>query len=366
MPHRIRQDHGRFREIVRGRIKADLGRYVQHDELLARHGKDLVSIPVPAIELPRFRFEDRQLGAVGQGEGAAGAGGPGGAPGDGRGGLGPGQHLLEVDVTLDELADLLGEALALPRLRPRGHERVLVTRPRWRSVAPTGPESSRHFRRTYRRALRRHIASGTYAPGRPVVVPERRDRRYRASRGVPVPETNAVAIYMLDVSGSMGDEQKAIVRTAAFWLDAWLRRHYPGLVTRYLVHDAAAREVDREAFFRTREAGGTVISSVYGLALEIIEADYPPPGWNVYPFHFSDGDNSSDEDTQACLALLRERLLPAVNQLCYGQVRSPYGSAMFLQALRDGLGSREDLACADIPDRAGILPAIQAFLGRGR
>ena len=31
-------------------------------------------------------------------------------------------------------------------------------------------------------------------------------------------------IYMMDVSGSMGDEQKEIVRIESFWIDTWLRR----------------------------------------------------------------------------------------------------------------------------------------------
>ena len=41
-------------------------------------------------------------------------------------------------------------------------------------------------------------------------------------RTVHKPETNAVVIYMMDVSGSMGEEQKQIVRLTAFWLDTWL------------------------------------------------------------------------------------------------------------------------------------------------
>lgn len=364
MPDRIRKDHGRFREIVRGHVKNDLGRYLQHDELLGRRGRDLVSIPIPTIELPRFRFADRQQGGVGQGGGQPGDG----LPGEGAGGAGqaPGHHLLEVDVSLDELADLVGEALALPRLRPRGHERIVVTRPRWRGVTPTGPEALRHAKRTYRQALRRQLASGAYEPGQPRVVPERRDRRYRAPRATQRPESNAVILYLLDVSGSMGDEQKATVRTLAFWLDAWIRRHYRGLVTRYVVHDATAREVDRETFFHTREAGGTVISSAYRLALEIVEADYPGPDWNVYAFHFSDGDNSSDEDSQQCVSLLGERLLPAVNLFGYGQVRSPYGSAQFLGVLRSGLGEHPGLSLAEVADRAAIPQALQTFLGGGR
>ncbi len=369
MPHRIREDQARFRDIVRGRVKQELGRYVQQGELLARRGGTVVSIPLPSVELPRFQVDGRQRRGVGQGEGEPGQPLPGqAAPGGGAGpaGLAPGAHALEVEFTLDELADLVGEALELPRLQPRGAARVVAGRPRYTGVAPTGPESLRHFRRTYQQALRRQVASGGYDPGRPLVIPIHADRRYRTSREAPRPEASAVVLYLMDVSGSMGEDQKAVVRTTAFWIETWLRRRYRGLVLRYLTHDAVAREVDRETFFRSRESGGTVISSAYLLALRIVEADYAGEGWNVYPFHFSDGDNSSPEDSRLCLDLLRSRLLPACNHFCYGQVESPYGSGQFLRDLREGLGQREDLAATQISGREGILPAIRAFLGSGR
>ena len=71
---------------------------------------------------------------------------------------------------------------------------------------------------------------------------------------------------MMDVSGSMGDEQKDIVRNESFWINTWLRHQYKGVVTRFIVHDAEAREVDEHTFFHTRESGGTRISSAYQLA----------------------------------------------------------------------------------------------------
>jgi uncharacterized sporulation protein YeaH/YhbH (DUF444 family) len=58
---------------------------------------------------------------------------------------------------------------------------------------------------------------------------------------VKKPQSNAVIIYMMDVSGSMGDEQKELVRLEAFWIDAWLRRNYEGIESRYIVHDVNAR-----------------------------------------------------------------------------------------------------------------------------
>jgi uncharacterized sporulation protein YeaH/YhbH (DUF444 family) len=66
---------------------------------------------------------------------------------------------------------------------------------------------------------------------------------------------------MMDVSGSMGKEQKEIVRSEAFWIDAWMKHNYDDVETRFIIHDATAREVDRDTFFRTRESGGTLISS---------------------------------------------------------------------------------------------------------
>ena len=113
MSLKIDQDHGRFRAIVRGKIRENLRRYVSKGELMGKQGKERVSIPIPQIDIPRFRFADKQQGGVGQGDGEPGDGvGQGqGKPGEGAGeaGQGEGEHALEVEVTLDELADILGE-----------------------------------------------------------------------------------------------------------------------------------------------------------------------------------------------------------------------------------------------------------------
>ncbi len=60
------------------------------------------------------------------------------------------------------------------------------------------------------------------------IVPIREDKRYRSWTDVAQPQANAVIIYMMDVSGSMTDDQKEIVRTAAFWLDTWLQQPIRG------------------------------------------------------------------------------------------------------------------------------------------
>jgi sporulation protein YhbH len=369
MTLRIKQDHTRFKDIVRGKIKQNLRKYIQKGELIGKRGKDVISIPVPSIDLPHFRFNDRQQGGVGQGQGDVGSPmGPGDQQQDGQGKAGenPGEHGLDVDVTLDELAQMLGEELKLPRIEPRGRQRLVAEKIKYTGVAPTGPESLRHFKRTYKQALKRSLMSGKYDPKDPKVIPIREDKRFRTWRVQEKPESNAVIIYMMDVSGSMGDEQKEIVRIESFWLDTWLRHQYDGIESRYIIHDAMAREVDRDTFFHTRESGGTMISSAYKLCAQMIEQSYPPTEWNIYPFHFSDGDNWSADDTRQCVSLLKEQVLPKVNMFCYGQVESPYGSGQFLKDLEEHFGKDERVALSEIKDKEGIYGSIKDFLGRGK
>jgi sporulation protein YhbH len=370
MTQKIDQDHSRFRKIVRGKIKQNLRKYISKGELMGRKGKDKVSIPLPQIEIPRFRYGDKDQGGVGQGEGEEGdpIGEGEGQEGAGKAGDKPGDHALEVDVTFEELAEIMGEELELPRIEPRGSESISTRKYKYTSIRQTGPESLRHFRRTFKHALRRQIAMGTYDPRKPVIVPVREDKRYRSWKEESLPETNAVIIYMMDVSGSMGEEQKEIVRIESFWIDTWLQSQYDGIDSRYIIHDATAKEVDKETFFRTRESGGTMISSAYKLCAQMIEDEYSPMEWNIYPFHFSDGDNWSVDDTGHCMRLLREQIFPASNVFCYGQVVSPYGSGQFLQDLAKEFGEEEQdkLITSEIKDRDAIVDSIKTFLGKGK
>ena len=74
MSLRVEQDLNRFREIVRGRIRRNLRKYMSQGELIGRVGKDLVSIPIPQIDIPSFRYGENENG-VGQGDGDEGHGG---------------------------------------------------------------------------------------------------------------------------------------------------------------------------------------------------------------------------------------------------------------------------------------------------
>jgi len=365
---RIESDRARFREIVRGRIRADLKRYLSTGELIGRAGAHAVSIPLPQIELPRFVFGEnpRGKGGKGEGEGEPGEGEP--VEGEGVGGAGDraGAHILEVEIELDELAEMLGQELELPNIQPRGVKELSSEGGRYNGLRASGPDSLRQFRRTFKNALKRTLASGLYDPRDPRVVPIKADFRFRMRKANPSPESSAVVFHMMDVSGSMGREQKEIVRIKAFWIDTWLRSQYKNLEVVYIVHDAVARVVDQHTFFHLRESGGTKISSAYELCLKLVTEKYRPEDWNIYPFHYSDGDNWSARDTELCISMLRDEILPRVNQFCYGQVKSAHGSGQFKKDLDGALSQLDTLVTAAINDRSDVPEAIKAFLGKGR
>ena len=160
----------------------------------------------------------------------------------------------------------------------------------------------------------------------------------------------------------MTRNKKELVRLTAFWIDTWLRANYKNLDVRYIVHDAEAKEVDDHTFYHLRESGGTRISSAYKLCSQLIRKEYDPNDWNLYAFHFSDGENFGGQDDELCQQLLKEELLPLMNLFGYGQVPGGYGR-MFIDSIDDI--EDEKLVSTKIDNRQAILPAIKTFLGKG-
>ncbi|OWY71614.1 hypothetical protein B7486_07990 [cyanobacterium TDX16] len=363
---KIDKDHQRFRQIVKGKIRDDLRKFLTRGELIGKEGKHLISIPVRGIELPHFRYGDNNDGGIGAGDASVGDPVDSGEGEQGPGGTQPGSHIMEVEVSLNELADILGEELKLPRIKPKGHHTITSEKDRYSGIRSTGPESLRHFKRTFRSALRRQLIAGTYDPENPIIIPMRSDRRYRSWKTVLKPQSNAVIIYMMDVSGSMGDEQKELVRLEAFWIDAWLRRNYEGIESRYIVHDVRAAEVNRQTFFSIREDGGTKISSAFKLCKSLIETHYNPSEWNIYIFHFSDGDNSSESDSRECCRMLKEGILPLSNMFGYCQVASAYGSGNFINVIHEHLEEEANVVTSRVNTKDDIYDSLKAFFTAGK
>ena len=155
MVRKIERDTNRFKQIVRGKIKGDLRKYITNGEMIGKTGDDLVSIPLPQVDLPEFRYGSQGSGGVGQGPGEVGQpiGRGEGEEGPGQAGDQPGRHILEVELTMEELAEILGEGLELPRIEPKGRANIIEEKDKYTGVRQTGPESLRHFKRTFKRCF---------------------------------------------------------------------------------------------------------------------------------------------------------------------------------------------------------------------
>lgn len=132
------------------------------------------------------------------------------------------------------------------------------------------------------------------------------DLRYYRVKKKPKKESNAVLIFIMDVSGSMDVAKKYLARSFFFVLSRFIRRKYNNIAFEFISHTTSAKRVNEYEFFHKAESGGTYISSGLNLALQLINEKYPPDMWNIYPFYASDGDNWSEDN---------ERAIKAVNEL---------------------------------------------------
>lgn len=145
---------------------------------------------------------------------------------------------------------------------------------------------------------------------------EENDLRYHNTINEVKPTTHAVMVMLQDVSGSMGEHEKTIARKSCWLLYMFLRSRYDRVSLRFVIHTTAAREVEEEEFFNTRESGGTVVSSGLKVVENIVD-EYSDA--NVYVYQASDGDNF-DTDNRLAMEYL-ERILTKVQYYAYTQIQ---------------------------------------------
>jgi len=366
----IDEDVGRFRSIVEGNTREELRKYLERGDRMIEKENGTFSLPVHQIDQPRFQHGSNEA-AGGEGEGQAQ--GPAKPDPSKKGKKGAkageesGDHPLEIGVTIEQLAEFLGDELGLPRIQPKGKSDLDSEGRRYTSVSRQGPSALKIFKRSFREALIRESASGEYDPHDPIVVPIRDDMRYRTAKPKPQPVDNAVIIHLMDVSGSMGAEQKDLARVVSFWTDTWIAGHYKQAVHIYIAHDTDAKVVDKETYYNQRENGGTKISSGYEKVVELMREQYPPETWNLYLFQYSDGDNMSGADSQHCVELLKRDILPHINLFAYGQVKSSNGTGDYMKTLLDSeLVGDERVVLQEIATKGVVKRAIQEFLKKGK
>lgn len=146
------------------------------------------------------------------------------------------------------------------------------------------------------------------------------DLRFRAFAKEPQPTSKAVMFCLMDVSGSMDEERKALAKRFFLLLHLFLQRSYEKIDVVFVRHHTTASEVDENDFFYSRETGGTVVSSALHLVDEVIRERYTSSEWNIYAAQASDGDNW-ESDSPVCRELLVKKLLPLMRYYAYVEIR---------------------------------------------
>ena len=366
-------DQERHKERVRDAIKKNLGSIVSNESIILSDGKRVVKVPMRALDEYKFRFDYRKKKHVGAGDGntkvgdvIAREGDPGQGPGRGQGvGDQPGQEYYEAEVDIDEIAGLIFEDLHLPYLEEKSKHAVPSKATKFTEIRRSGILSNLDKRRSLVENIRRRAREGGEANLGPF---KKEDLRYKTWEEQVTYESNAVVIAMMDVSGSMGEFKKYIARSFYFWMVRFLKTKYDHVKIVFISHHTEAREVTEEQFFTQGESGGTVVSSAYKLALDIVAERFPPREWNVYPFHFSDGDNYYSDNDEA--VRLADSLITACNLFGYGEIgeegASSYrrSSGALLSIFKDRLKSQDRFVGVRIDDKEDVYPALKEFFGK--
>ncbi|MBV0903337.1 YeaH/YhbH family protein [Haloarcula salina] len=157
----LKDDLERYRDVGEER-RQDLAEFIQYGDLGQSRG-DSVRIPIKIVDLPEFEYDRRDMGGVGQGEGAEEGdpvGQPQPQPGDGDEDGEPGEEGGEheyYEMDPEEFAEELDEQLGLD-LEPKGKKVIEEKEGDFTDITRTGPSSTLDFERLFKKGLKRKLA----------------------------------------------------------------------------------------------------------------------------------------------------------------------------------------------------------------
>lgn len=321
------QDQQRHYDKVRDAITNNLPDLISEESIVMSDGREVIKIPIRSLDEYKIRYNNDKSKQVGQGSGesevgdvvargtnesAQGRNGTGKQAGDQ-----PGQDYYEAEITLAEVETALFEELELPHLEEKESSEILLNDIEFNDVRKKGLMGNIDKKRTILTALKRNATKGDA-----VIDPIRPDDlRFKAWSDVTKPESNAVVFALMDTSGSMGTFEKYTARSFFFWMTRFLQSKYETVEVVYIAHHTRAKVVSKTDFFSKGESGGTICSSAYQKVLDLMKEKYHPDRYNLYPVHFSDGDNLSSDNLK-CRQLINE-IMEVSNMFGYGEV-NPY------------------------------------------
>lgn len=331
-------DQQRHQEKVQEAIKSNLPDLITEENIIMSNGRDVVKIPIRSLDEYKIRYNYDKNKHVGQGNGDSKIGdvvaqdGTGQQQGPGKGqGAGdqPGEDYYEAEVSMMEIEEALFKELELPNLKKKEEQEHLVENIEFNDIRKTGLMGNIDKKRTMMSAYKRNAMTG-----KPSFHPiYKEDLKFKTWNEVVKPDSKAVVLAMMDTSGSMGLWEKYMARSFFFWMTRFLRSKYETVEIEFIAHHTEAKVVSEEDFFSKGESGGTICSSAYRKALELIDLKYNPSKFNIYPFHFSDGDNLTSDNAR-CVTLVEE-LMKVSNMFGYGEVNQYNRNSTLMSAYKN-------------------------------
>ena len=327
------QDQQRHMDKVKDAIKNNLPDLISEESIVMSNGRDVIKIPIRSLDEYKIRYNYDKSKHVGQGKGDSKVGDvvarePGQgqkAPGQGKeAGDKAGKDYYEAEVSIEEVQNALFKELELPNLQEKELADINTENIQFNDIRKKGLMGNIDKKRTILTAIKRNAMKGK-AEIAPI---HNDDLRFKTWDEIIKPESRAVVLAMMDTSGSMGNFEKYCARSFFFWMTRFLRSKYETVEIEFIAHHTEAKVVTEEEFFTKGESGGTICSSAYVKALELINQKYNPARYNIYPVHFSDGENMS-MDNEKCMKLVQE-LMSISSMFGYGEVNqhSRYSTLM--------------------------------------
>jgi len=358
------RDWLRHNQKVRQAVNERLLDLLASGDFISNPTERTVRVPVRMLEHARFRLADPQSeSGAGQGKGEVGdvlrPSKPGAGDEAGKGGTGQGEFQLMVELKLDDLVDWLWEELQLPDLKPKPSAAIDEDEIVREGISKRGIRARLDRRLTVKEAVKRRAIQSEPVP----FVDD--DLRFRQLKQRPRRATNAVVMFGLDVSASMTTVERQLAKTFFFFALQGLRRQYQRVETRFIAHTTDAWEFSEKDFFDVTGSGGTMASSAFRLALDLLDDHYEAAQYNAYLFYASDGENSTEDRPAAGASL--QALAERLNYIGYLETRA--GTVRFAQtdmrSLMDSLAaSGAPVGSHIVSEKKDIWQAIRQFFVR--